>query len=995
MTDDPQTARSRRRVGAVLHGKWVLERLIGVGGCGAVYAARHRNGARAAIKLLHAEYAAYPDVTERFLREAYIANSIRHDGVVKVLDDDVTPEGEPYLVMELLEGRSVGDWAARAGGLLGVSDALAVVDQTLEILEQAHAVGVVHRDLKPENLFWLSEGRVKLLDFGIARLRDGADSRTRTGVTMGTPIYMAPEQALARWDDVDARTDLWSVGAILFTLLTGYAVHEGETDGVVLVQAATRPARSLARVMPSAPFALVRLVDRALEYVPARRFQDAASMRAEVRALRGLADEPPRTALGADTSATEGGLAAGRPSPLRSGATPAGGRLARSAQGLAATGVGASGAHPTAVDPTAGAGATHGADVLAGVEALELEAEGGEGLAATAEFFSALGKMLVARGHYPANHPELRRRQELVSKRCQAALAANDGGLFWRVTPYSFEVGGETVWMPEPPFERVPYQLFADGFRAMALLPGLAEHELAELVRILLLDRARDMAPEDDFATVLWDAGLEHVTYHVIDGFDDGDQDARLRAERQRAEIIASADADTSAELARAWAAPKPQAAAGEVGRKQQRILRLLDASLATDGEAASRAVGTLEAGAAVEVAAASGRALRLDEAVRTLLAAQLGLDTGASGRRFVLAAAEAFEVAESRRTGSAISAPLRAALDDLAAEHPAAALAFVSELCQAVGGAMPPGAARARLRGALTGGLVSASFLELLLGCVTAGAAERAALRDGVVMLLEHLGGEHFARLLASLPALLGTELGEPVIAYLERSGAGHEAELAEAFRNADLEFGLIVLRVLAALDSPAAREAIARAVESRHAVVRIAALGYVEGVSSERLRLELGRLLDDPELDVRLAALDAMRKHAIRAAGPFLVLRIRSRRFEELSLEERRESLITVAALAPQRAETLGIELLGGLRRLFASSAREETRELVAEMLGRVGVSAHAEQALETAASAKWRNSERVRASATQALGELRARREASAESGRPADRSLEEAS
>ena len=151
-----RTRERQERVGSVLDEKWTLERILGSGGMGAVYAARHRNGARAAVKVLHPELARRDDVRERFLREGYAANRVEHRGAVQVLDDDIVKEGvdegSAYLVMEILEGESLEERIER-GPPLTELELLRVLDDVLEVLEAAHEHGVVHRDLKPANLF--------------------------------------------------------------------------------------------------------------------------------------------------------------------------------------------------------------------------------------------------------------------------------------------------------------------------------------------------------------------------------------------------------------------------------------------------------------------------------------------------------------------------------------------------------------------------------------------------------------------------------------------------------------------------------------------------------------------------------------------------------------------------------------------------------------------------------------------------------------------------
>lgn len=285
-TSDPLVQRALERIGMVLREKWRLDGLLGVGGMAAVYAATHRNGRRVAVKVLHAELATHQDVRNRFLREGYAANKVNHPGAVAVLDDDIADDGSVFLVMELLDGESLQARCERLGGRLEPGEVLSIGDQLLDVLTAAHAEGVIHRDLKPENIFATRDGRVKVLDFGIARVRElsGAGSPTRTGMTMGTPAFMAPEAAHGRWDLVDARTDLWAVGATLFTLLTGRLVHPAGTINEMLVAAMTRPAPSVSIEMPYLHPAVAMVIDRALAFDKTDRWPDALAMQEAIRA---------------------------------------------------------------------------------------------------------------------------------------------------------------------------------------------------------------------------------------------------------------------------------------------------------------------------------------------------------------------------------------------------------------------------------------------------------------------------------------------------------------------------------------------------------------------------------------------------------------------------------------------------------------------------------------------------------------------------------------
>ncbi|MCA9584011.1 MAG: protein kinase [Myxococcales bacterium] len=289
---------AQHRVGTRVRGKYRVDKLLGVGGMGAVYAATHRNGSKVALKVLHPQLSMLGDIRARFAREGYVANAVNHPGVVRVIDDDETEDGAVFLVMELLEGDTAEARARRFAGRLPVEEVVTIADGLLSVLAAAHDAGIVHRDIKPENVFLTNEGVVKVLDFGIARLRAasiGEDMdvevasamphlRTRTGVTLGTPAFMPPEQALGRTDEVDALSDLWAVGATMFALLTGRIVHDVGTHMEIVIAAATAQARSVAAVAPDLPTGLVAVVDKALAFKREDRWPSAAAMLEALRA---------------------------------------------------------------------------------------------------------------------------------------------------------------------------------------------------------------------------------------------------------------------------------------------------------------------------------------------------------------------------------------------------------------------------------------------------------------------------------------------------------------------------------------------------------------------------------------------------------------------------------------------------------------------------------------------------------------------------------------
>jgi eukaryotic-like serine/threonine-protein kinase len=264
---------SAARVGSYVAEKWRLEELIAHGSVAATYRAQHRNGLTSAIKIVHRSHSQPRPAVERYIREAHLANRVRHPGVERVFDDGMTEDGCPFLIMEYLEGVSLELHRVSAGGKLLLTEAQAIMDRLLDVLVAIHGAGVVHRNLKPSNVFLTTERRLVLTDFGRARFLD-IDPNAPWSIeewTSGAPAYMPPEQACGRRSEVDERSDVWATGAILFTLLSGRRVHRGKTALEKLASAQTKRAR----IDP----ALAAVVDRALAFEKRDRFPSASEMR--------------------------------------------------------------------------------------------------------------------------------------------------------------------------------------------------------------------------------------------------------------------------------------------------------------------------------------------------------------------------------------------------------------------------------------------------------------------------------------------------------------------------------------------------------------------------------------------------------------------------------------------------------------------------------------------------------------------------------------------
>ena len=268
--------------GQILEGKYRLTDPIGSGGMGFVYAAQHvRLGRRLAVKFLLPELAESPEALFRFQQEATAVGRIGSPHIVDVIDLGTTPQGAPFLVMEFLEGRALSA-VLDENPVLPMPRIAHILCQTFDALETAHEQGIVHRDLKPENIFLLARGAwpdfVKLLDFGISKILGDGSFHTRTGALLGTPRYMAPEQATGS-GAVDARTDLWSVGVILYRALTGRFPHPGTGVAEIVTAIVTTEPVAPRLVRPDLDPAVEALVLRALARDPAARFPTAAAFR--------------------------------------------------------------------------------------------------------------------------------------------------------------------------------------------------------------------------------------------------------------------------------------------------------------------------------------------------------------------------------------------------------------------------------------------------------------------------------------------------------------------------------------------------------------------------------------------------------------------------------------------------------------------------------------------------------------------------------------------
>ena len=445
------------RLGTVLPGGWTLKSLVGVGGMAAIFEATHESGQVGAVKLMHAHLVQVALLRERFDVEVEVLERIEHSALVQLYAKNLTLGREPYFVMELLSGNTLAASLRSPHPVLPFAAALRIADLLLDVLGSCHAAGGIHRDIKPSNVFIDQTGNIRLLDFGVALCgwRDRPDGE---GV-LGTPAYMAPEQAMGTVD-LDSRADLFSVGALVFQLLSGKRVNEGRTTEEGLVIAATTPAPSLSTERPEVPMEVIQFVDKALAFDRRERFTSAMEMRFVIDELIEREEE------------------------LRLEAENRTARISMKAF----------------------------AQKNAGEAAPEDDPE----FAGILRFFEAMRRVFRTVRTYGWGHNEATRVHGLFAE-CYHDLVRDSGEeVGWTVTPSAFEHEGKVVWEPAPPFDDIPYNLFVSGFRAIRVLPGVSESEWVELLRLMQVDTLSESNVEDDLATLFIEKNLEHIVATLI-----------------------------------------------------------------------------------------------------------------------------------------------------------------------------------------------------------------------------------------------------------------------------------------------------------------------------------------------------------------------------------------------------------------------------------------------------------------------------------------------
>jgi eukaryotic-like serine/threonine-protein kinase len=942
------------RVGSVIKGKWTVDALLGVGGMAAVYAATHRNNQRAALKILHTDFAREKTICERFLREAYVSNKVGHSATVQVLDDDVTELDEPFLVMELLEGQTVRDAWKKAGRAMQSTDVLAISEAVLDCLAACHSIGVIHRDLKPANIFLTQESIVKVLDFGVAQFRSATAERTATGTALGTPAYMSPEQAMGLVDQLDGRADLFSVGAMMHALITGHRINNGRTEQEALVMAATKPVPSVARIAPNLPIELIQIVDKSLQWDRRNRFSDAREMQAAVtEALFKLGGQlsprkaggvvappapPPPPALPGHTAvmtAPQVGqqvAASMTPNPPQISSPPQGlpTEARRSAPQPALPATAAIGMYAPSVVP-------HSLQVqkpqVAPGEVLVPEND--PRVQATRDLMKHIDRTLPSVRQFGWSHPATERTLRTAFEAFAEGLNKDAKVLSFSLRPYSFLVFGHTVWEPGPPFDAIPYNLFAAGMRNLKIEPGLSLDELRDFFTLLLVDPGRDLPPEDDIAAAFWERGMPHVHHESVDAFAEGDATEREAFYNESDQL---------------------EAVAGSAAKQHSARVEAKAMAVSTDRSA-------LKTQKAVSP-------LALDDVVRAVFAQQLDLGRDKWSERYIDALVEGYLDSAVNRDAPLVLASLRKSAADLVV---AGRMEVVVQLQQAVTERLTHrvrGSDLAKLAGAFTNALFGAEVLELTLKFLR----DHPEKIDVFVPILASISANDLATMLNGLREGFPEAVRTQILSYIERVMANREGEVGAAAVGAEPEAASALLNLLARAGTQQARHVLVSLSSSDDVNVRTEAKVLSAG-NADAVQNELGQMMDNQSALVRMAALRTSARYRAKGVWPAIARAVKAPAFNDLGLDERRELLRALVVLGPQSGEPMVLEIAkkGGV---LLTEEKEATRLAAIETLGELSHSGGVSMALHEVSQSRWGSSEDTRAAAASAARQINMR-------------------
>jgi hypothetical protein len=530
-------------------------------------------------------------------------------------------------------------------------------------------------------------------------------------------------------------------------------------------------------------------------------------------------------------------------------------------------------------------------------------------------------------------HPATERTLRTAYDAFLEALKTNPNLVSFTLRPYSFMTLGHTVWEPNPPYDAIPYNLFAAGVRSFKIEAGVALDEMRELLALLLLDPGRDLPPEDDIVAALWEKAFPHVRYECADAFAEGDASERERF---------YADADQLEQMAEA-------AARNNLSRIEAQAMALStdDAALGKTKEKSPFA---------------------LDDAMKNHFLPFLDMPREHWAERYVDALVEGYLDAAANRDAPLVLASLRKSSADLVvANRLAVAVQINQAVIERLRARVQQGDAQTKLAAALTNAMFGGETLELILKRLRddAGGLEL------FVPVLATLTANEFPIVLAALRTMDNPTVRAQLTQYIERYAHGREAELAHAAPGSDPDSAAYLVQLLGRMASPAARHALTQLQNHEDVNVRVEAR-ILAAPSADHAQNELSSLLENASPFVRMAAVRAISRYTMRAAWPTVTRIINGKTFNELGNDERRELLRACLVLAPDRGEPVLLDIAkkGGV---LMSEGREASRALSAELLGEHSRSRQVAMALQEIANGRWGISEETRTAAANAAKKI----------------------
>ncbi len=965
------------RLGLILSG-WRLDARIGVGRTATVYAASNQSGERAAAKVMNPAFKGDKRVRRRLFREANVARRAADPSVTIVHDNDVTPAGEPYLVMERLYGRDLNRLARLKGRPFEPIEALLVAAELLDLLVNLHARAIRHRNLTPFNVYITVDGMLKVFDFGSALVEEEIGSQTLSALASDPHGYLAPEIVGPEGGLGDERCDVYSLGAILFTMLSGVAIGDapppgGEPD-VDLSLAAHRALSSAVPAVQSDSGAAGAVVE-----------QEPSDAEAEADADdKGDDAGPTKKSVDPDEAPDSTGIAArmnmtGRvelADVILYSATPVSLAKYRADldEDLIALVDGAFAADPDDRFPSALAFQEKVLECLAerapdavedrdrrqellravigefynSAEELEKEETGAwRSAQVLRDIFRLVENTLYAAKRFGWDHEETNVRLEFLVENVLSAVADDPDGIFWVVRPYSFEYMRETAWAPEHPFDVLTYNLFDAGFRKMHLLPGLSEVECRDFLRWLTLDPEEDLAIEDDLATIFWQHEFDHVRCELVSAVVLQDvEDYNLldnELKEMHAEAIEHLRRTIASKLSGAYEAVAELAEEDEDKAADFSVIArptLLD----MDAEVVRKMGGALER----MIPLWRGR---LGEILSTCLD-----DAIAAGDREM------------------VERPLRRLIQGSISEgHIPDALEVYGAIAERIRDPM-------RRRQFLTPFTDTETFFRLLAWLVPYGDTtyygdEIEFLATRLETLLVDVPHDMAPPVIEAMARCRDRTILAVLLAFAKNHARGFEEPLGELLRVVNPLLGRNIVHILRDHLSKETVGALEHAFQSPHAKVRIEAAEVLARYAPQRALRELRALLRDEDPRIRRRAVESVRANRVEPAVADLIHRIGERGFHGLPTAERLLVMRTACEVSDEDGERALVDLVGS-HGLVANEELDDTRLLAVRILCDEAMTNEAYEVVRRASRKRWWNARALQEEAADAAKAIRAR-------------------